>query len=114
MENQNNGSESSFNFSSSSAVLHFPLVSNNSFEINAISLSDDSGFTSSQLNRENDVRHLRFFPPSINRRKNVFFRYINNLTLPSIFSMPTSTRTSLRNSRNSTPTRASALKTFTP
>lgn len=49
-----NGSESSFNYSSPS-TLHFPLISNNSFELNAISLSDDSGFTSSNHNRENEV-----------------------------------------------------------
>lgn len=50
---QNHGSENSYNYSSS--ALHFPLISNNSFELNAISLSDDSGFTSSNQNRENEV-----------------------------------------------------------
>lgn len=49
MDQNHNGSETSFNYSS------FPLISNNSFELNAISLSDDSGFTSTHQNRENEV-----------------------------------------------------------
>lgn len=54
-----NGSESNFSYSSSSA-LHFPLISNNnSFELNAISLSDDSGFTShTNAKGENEVTKL--------------------------------------------------------
>ena len=42
--------ESNFNLSSTGVI---PLISNNSFELNAISLSDDSGFTSHT--RENEV-----------------------------------------------------------
>lgn len=54
MDNNYNGSESNFSYSSS--ALHFPLISNNSFELNAISLSDDSGFTShSNVRGENEV-----------------------------------------------------------
>lgn len=45
--------ESNFNLSSTGVI---PLISNNSFELNAISLSDDSGFTSH--NRENEVMFL--------------------------------------------------------
>lgn len=53
MENQNVGSEKNY---ASSSALHFPLISNNSFEHTAISgYSDDSGFTSSHQNRENEV-----------------------------------------------------------
>lgn len=63
MDQNHNGSETSYNYSSSSA-LHFPLISNNSFELNAISLSDDSGFTSSHQNRENEVFFFCF--PNIN------------------------------------------------
>lgn len=58
MDNNCNGSESNFSYSSS--ALHFPLISsNNSFELNAISLSDDSGFTSHTTNAkgENEVKN---------------------------------------------------------
>lgn len=86
MEQNHNGSEQSYNYSSSSA-LHFPLISNNSFELNAISLSDDSGFTSQ--NRENEVS---FFAIIVAQRIAIIL---------ITFSMLTSTPTSLRSSHNS-------------
>lgn len=57
MQNESNFNNNNINYSSTGAV---PLISNNSFELNnAISLSDDSGFTSSSHNRENEVSRVR-------------------------------------------------------
>lgn len=70
-QNHNGTSETSYNYSSPSA-LHFPLISNNSFELNAISLSDDSGFTSSHQNRENEVSCAIFHEFSSNIAMTLF------------------------------------------
>ena len=92
MDQNHNGSETTYNYSSSSA-LHFPLISNNSFELNAISLSDDSGFASSHQNRENEVSFC--FVVITHRRRCLQTKYFE------YFSMQTSTQMSLKSFHNS-------------